>query len=566
MNNQLNHQRDAGLNTHLTECETQSLMPESKTGISLKTGITALYCRLSRDDELQGDSNSIQNQKKILQKYADDNGLPNTQFWVDDGVSGTTFNRPGLNAMMSEVEKGNVSTVITKDLSRLGRDYLKTGEYVEIIFPRHDVRYIAINDDVDTDKELNEFMPFRNLFNEFHCRETSKKIRIVNRAKAERGERLATRAPYGYAKDSSNPKRIILDEVTAPIVKQIFEWCAGGLGPAQIAKLLAKQGVMTPSVYEYHRSGTAYSQLNLDKPYHWTSDTVAKLLEREDYIGNTVNCKTYRKSYKDKRKLDNPPEKQLRFENTHEPIVDLDTWETVQRVRKGKRRPTRMGEMDKFSGLVFCANCKSRHYHIRGTTLTEQQTNYICGTYRKKGKEVCTAHFIRTVVLDEIVLQDLRRVTAFAKEHTQEFIKRQMDKSQQESKKELSAKKREFEKCNRRIIELNGIFKKLYEDRVAEKLTEERFAMLSQDYESEQAALTARTAQLEQEIASHTEKAVSVERFLKIVDKYTNIKELTPEIMREFIERIEVHERSVYRGKDATQQIDIYYNFIGLMP
>lgn len=528
--------------------------------------ITALYCRLSRDDELQGDSNSIQNQKKILQKYADDNGFRNTRFWVDDGVSGTTFDRPQFKEMLVEIEKGNVSVVITKDLSRLGRDYLKTGEYVEIIFPRYDVRYIAINDDVDTDKEINEFMPFRNLFNEFHCRETSKKIRLVNRAKAERGERLATRAPYGYIKDPNNPKQIIPDEVTAPIVKQIFEWCAGGFGPAQIAKKLREQQVQTPTVYEYYRSGTAYGQLNLDNPYRWTADTVAKILEREDYIGNTVNCKTYRKSYKDKRKLDTPPEKQLRFEHTHEPIVDLDTWETVQRVRKGKRRPTRMGEMDKFSGLVFCADCKSRHYHIRGTTLTDGQTNYICGTYRKKGKEVCTAHFIRTVVLDEVVLQDLRRVTAFAKEHTQEFIRRQMDRSAQDSKKELSAKRRELEKDRRRILELNGIFKKLYEDRVSGRLTEERFDMLSQDYENEQCALTTRAEQLEQEIESHTEKAVNVERFLKIVEKYTDIKELTPEILREFIERIEIHERSVYRGKDATQQIDIYYSFIGLMP
>lgn len=527
---------------------------------------TALYCRLSRDDELQGDSNSIQNQKKILQKYADDHGFQNTQFWVDDGVSGTTFDRPGFTAMMAEVEQGNVSTVITKDLSRLGRDYLKTGEYVEIIFPRHDVRYIAINDDVDTDNENNEFMPFKNLFNEWHARDTSKKIRAVNKAKAERGERLATRAPYGYVKDPENPKQLIPDEVTAPIVKQIFDWCASGLGPTQIARMLEKQEVMTPSVYEYHRSGTAYSQLNLYKPYHWTSDTVAKILEREDYIGNTINCTTYRKSYKDKRKMDNPVEKQLRFENTHEPIIDLDTWETVQRVREGKRRPTRMGEMDKFSGLVFCADCKSRHYHIRGTTITERQTNYICGTYRKKGKDVCTAHFIRTVVLDEVVLQDLRRVTAFAREHKQEFIKRQMDKSAEESKKELSSKKRELEKSKRRISELNGIFKKLYEDRVSGKLSDERFEILSQDYEGEQATLSVRVQQLEQEIESYTEKAVNVERFLKIVDRYTDIKELTPEILREFIERIEIHERSVYHGKDATQQIDIYYNFIGMMP
>ena len=528
--------------------------------------LDALYCRLSRDDELQGESNSIQNQKKILQKYADNNGFTNPRFFVDDGVSGTTFDRPGFKEMLAEIEKGNVRTVITKDLSRLGRDYLKTGEYVEIIFPRYDVRYIAINDDVDTDKENNEFMPFKNLFNEWHARDTSRKIRAVDKAKAERGERLGTRAPYGYRKGPDNPKQYIPDEATAPVVKQIFDLCASGLGPTQIAKRLKREQVMIPNVYEYHRSGTRFPRTNLEAPYDWQSDTIAGILENATYLGYTVNCKTRRKSYKDNRKLEVPKEQHLVFKNTQEAIIDPDTWEIVQRVREGKRRPTRMGAMDKFSGLVFCADCGSRHYCIRANTMTEKQINYICGTYRKKGREVCTAHFIRAAVLEQLVLDDIRRVTQFAKSHEQEFVRMLMDKSAIESRRELNSKRRELEKARRRIEELDTIFRKMYEDRINGILTDRRFESLSQGYEQEQKELAGKTEQLEREIQESGEKAVHVDRFLAIVHKYTDIRELTPELLREFIQRIEVHERSAYRSPKATQQVDIYYNFVGMLP
>jgi DNA invertase Pin-like site-specific DNA recombinase len=527
--------------------------------------ITALYCRLSRDDELQGDSNSIANQKKILLTYAQDNGFANPQFYVDDGFSGTTFDRPDFMRMVEDMEKGSLSVIITKDLSRLGRDYLKTGEYAEVIFPRYDVRYIAVNDNVDTERSDNEFMPFKNLFNEWYSRDTSKKIRAVFNAKAQRGERLSTRAPYGYIKDPANPKQIIPNEETAPVVKRIFNLCASGKGPSQIARILTEEKVLIPDAYEYRRAGIRCNETTLANPYAWHATCVAKMLERLDYIGHTVNCSTSRVSYKDKRKRENPPEKRLLFENTHEPLIDLDTWEIVQKVRQGKRRPTRMGEMDKFSGLVFCADCGSRHYHIRGTTMTAEQTNYICGTYRKKGREVCTVHFIRTTVLNDLVLKDIRRVTAIASEHEQEFIQAVMQKTASENQRELAAKKKELEKVRRRVLELDTLFKRMYEDNVSGRLSDERFDHLSRDYEDEQKTLKSSIPALEAEIANSSEKAVNVGRFLKIVRKYTDIRELTPEILREFIDRIEIHERSVKYGKNATQQIDIYYNFVGLL-
>ncbi|MFT8890078.1 MAG: recombinase family protein [Ethanoligenens sp.] len=522
--------------------------------------ITALYCRLSRDDELQGDSNSIANQKKILMQYAKDKGFANPRFYADDGISGTTYDRPDFQRMLADIEGGRVSTVITKDLSRLGRDYLKTGEYVEVIFPRYDVRYIAVNDNVDTERGDNDMMPLRNLFNEWFARDTSKKIRAVLNAKAQRGERLATRAPYGYRKDPENPKRLIPDEETAPVIRRIFDLCAAGQGPSQIARLLRQEQIKSPNAYNPGHNGNSPQT-----PCRWRESTVRKMLENMAYLGHTVNCKTRRKSYKDKRQMLLPKEQQLVFENTHEPLIDADTWDIVQKVRQGKRRPTRMGEMDKFSGLVFCADCGSRHYHIRSANMKPGQTSYVCGKYRRDGREACSAHFIRTVVLDKLVLEDIRRVTAIASEHEQEFVKSIMRKTAAQSQRELAAKKRELEKARRRVSELDNLFKRMYEDRVSGRLSDERFDLLSKDYEDEQKALKDSLPELEAEIEAGSQKAVNVERFLCIVRKYTDIQELTPEILREFIDKIVIHERSVKHGKNATQQIDIYYNFVGLL-
>lgn len=301
--------------------------------------LDALYCRLSRDDELQGESNSIQNQKKMLKKYPDDNGFTNSQFFVDDGVSGTTFDRPGFKEMLAEIEKGNVRTVITKDLSRLGRDYLRTGEYVEIIFPRHDVRYIAINDDVDTDKENNEFMPLKNLFNEWHARDTSKKIRAVNKAKAERGERLGTRPPYGYKKSEDNPKQIVPNEQTANVVRHIFQLCAEGRGPSQIAKQLKAEQILTPTNYYYRQTGVALVNLDTTRPYAWKDTTIVNILSDVSYLWHTISMRYTTVSYKNKKQIKRPESEWLKFENTHEPLISQELWDIVQDIRKYKKRP-----------------------------------------------------------------------------------------------------------------------------------------------------------------------------------------------------------------------------------
>jgi len=333
--------------------------------VNMSDKITALYCRLSQDDMLAGESNSITNQKAILLKYAQDNGFSNPQFYVDDGFSGTNFNRPDFIRMMNDVEAGKVETVITKDLSRLGRDYLKTGEYIEIIFPDYDVRYIAINDSVDTHRGVDESLAIRDLFNEWHARDTSKKIKAVKMAAAKRGERIGSKPPYGYQKDPNDPKRIVPNEDTAPIVLRIFALCAGGLGPSKIARILREEQVLTPTAYSYQTEGTNHVFLNTDRPYGWSQKTVSHILEHEEYIGTTVNCRSYIPSFKSKKSKENPSEKWLRFENTHEPLIDRETWDIVQEVRQGKRRPSKRGQQDMISGLVECEACGAKHYLCR---------------------------------------------------------------------------------------------------------------------------------------------------------------------------------------------------------
>ena len=327
--------------------------------------ITALYCRLSQDDGLDGESNSIQNQKRILEQYAIDHRFPNIQFYVDDGYSGASFNRPDFQRMMSDMEDGKIGIIITKDLSRLGRNQLHTGLYIEERFPQFGVRYIAINDNVDTDSsESNDLMPFKNLFNEWFIRDTSRKIRAVLKAKAERGERLGTRAPYGYRKDPDT-KKLIVDEEAAAIVRRIFAMCAGGSGPSQIARILKKEQILTPTMYAYTRYSITHTCLDTAHPYNWSDSAIANLLENEIYLGNTVNMKHSSRSYKDKRRVEHPREECLVFENTHPALITREVWDMVQRVRKNKRRLTKMEEQDKYSGLVFCADCGSIMYHAR---------------------------------------------------------------------------------------------------------------------------------------------------------------------------------------------------------
>ena len=523
---------------------------------------TALYCRLSQDDGIEGDSNSIQNQKAILQKFAEDHHFPSPCFYVDDGFSGGNFQRPAFQQMISDMENGEIGIIVTKDLSRLGRNQLHTGLYIEERFPMFGVRYIAINDNVDTDSnESNDLMPFKNLFNEWFIRDTSRKIRAVLKAKAERGERLGTRAPYGYRKDPDT-KKLIVDEEAAAIVRRIFAMCAGGSGPSQIARILKKEQILTPTMYAYTRYGITHTCLDTAHPYNWSDSAIANLLENEIYLGNTVNMKYSTKSYKDKRRVEHSREECLVFENTHPALITREVWDVVQRVRKNKRRLTKMEEQSKYSGLVFCADCGSNMVLHRAHTMSASYNHFTCRTYKRDG-EACTGHYIRECVLDEIVLEDLRRVTSAAREHPEKFAAYIGSKQSAELQREIRRQEKELAAMRKRKAELDAIFKKLYEDSVLGSITTKQFQMLSGSYTEEQNRITAGIPQKENEIQRLRETAIGTDSFLDKAKQYTDITGLTPELLRLFIERIVVHEKEVKWSKHAPQTVEIYYNGIG---
>lgn len=523
--------------------------------------ITALYPRLSRDDELTGESNSISNQKRILETFARERGFTNLRYYTDDGWSGVDFQRPGFQEMLSDIEAGKVSTVIVKDMSRLGRNYLQVGFYTDILFPQKGVRFIAINDNVDSMKDSgdNDFTPLRNLFNEWMVRDTSKKIRAVKKAKGLSGKPVTSRAVYGYRLDEDG--KFIIDEEAAPVVRQIYAMCLAGNGPTKIARMLAEQQIPTPGTLDYMRTGNT-NRYYPDYPYKWATNTVVHILEHEEYVGRLVNFKTTMQSYKVHKIVYNDRDKQAVFENDHEPIIDLETWERVQELRKQRKRPNRYDEVGLFSGLLFCADCGSVMYQQRYETEKRKQDCYICGNYKKRTHD-CTAHFIRTDTLKAGVLDNLRKVTAYAEKHEKRFIKQLIEQNEDGGKRQNAAKRRELEAAEKRISELSAIFKRLYEDSVAGRITDERFTELSADYEQEQAELKARVAQLQTELSKAQDAAVNAEKFMKIVNKYADFEELTPTLLREFIEKIVVHECSYDENNNRRQDIEIYYSFVG---
>ena len=528
--------------------------------------VTALYCRLSRDDELQGDSNSIINQKKILQKYALDHGWKNIRFYIDDGISGTTFNRLGFQEMIADIEAGIVKRVIIKDMSRLGRDYLQVGMYTEIMFPEHDVHFIAVNDGVDSKQGDNEFTPFRNIINEWYAKDTSKKIRAVMKVKGNAGEHLTTNAPYGYMKDPANPKQWVRDNDAANVVYDIGLYVMDGYGPSQIARLLKQRKILTPAAY-YESKGINCNVKPQDDPYGWNASTVAHILDRwREYLGHTVNFKTTKKSYKSKKKIQNPESEWVIFENTHEPIWTESIADAVRLARQTRRRPTKMGEMGMFSGMMFCADCGSIMYQCRATGFRREQEYYLCAGYRKS-RDICgSTHSIRTVILEELILQNLCKVVSYAREQEDQFVKMVMDMDEKERSKGLAKKKKLLTDAEKRISELDRIFKHLYEDNITGKLTDERFKKLSADYEAEQAALQTQANSLREEIQEEESKCANVERFLSIVRKYTEIPELTPHILHEFVEKIVVHAATDPHSKtNRKQEVDIYYKGIGIL-
>ena len=528
--------------------------------------IVALYVRLSRDDENEGDSNSIAHQKRILEQYAIDHHFPNTQFYVDDGYSGASFNRPDFQRMMSDMEDGRIGIIITKDLSRLGRNQLHTGLYIEERFPQFGVRYIAINDNVDTENaESNDLMPFKNLFNEWFVRDTSRKIRAVQRAKAQRGERLGTRAPYGYKKDENAKGKLIVDEEAAAVVRRIFALCAAGRGPSQIAKQLKAERVLCPAVYTYCKFGSGHTCLDLSQPYNWSNSTIANILENEAYLGNTVNMKFTTKSYKDKRYVQHPREECLVFEGTHPALITQEVWDIVQRVRQHKRRRTNMDEQNKYSGLVVCADCGSTMVLHRAHTMSASYNHFTCRTYKKEGAEVCTAHYIRECILDEVVLEDIRRVTAMAREHTQEFATYICDRQSAELRREIRKQETEFADTRKREAELEAIFKRLYEDSVLGRITTEQFQTLSASYVAEQEQLKTTIPQKAQAITKLKATVSGADNFIARAKRYTDIQELTPELLRLFIQKIVVHEKDVKWSKHARQTVEIHYTDIGVV-
>lgn len=533
----------------------------STAAVSEAEKITALYCRLSRDDELAGDSNSIVNQKAILKKYADDNGFHNTLFFVDDGFSGTNFERPDFQRMIAEMDEGRIGTIIVKDMSRLGRDYLKVGYYTEVAFPNADVRFIAINNGVDSaNQQDSDFTPFLNIINEWYAKDTSKKIRAVFKSKGQSGKPLCTNPPYGYVKSAEDKLKWVVDPEAADVVKDIFKMCMTGLGPTQIARKLEQRRIEVPTVH-LNGMGINTPARQPENPYAWQSRTVADILAKMEYLGHTVNFKTYKKSYKSKVKVWNNPEDWEIFEDTHEAIIDEATWDIVQKIREGKRRPSRMGEMGILSGMMFCADCGAKLYQVRANGWTRDKEYFVCATYRKK-KGLCSSHQIRNVVIEELVLDDLRTVISFAKEHEREFIELVKKDSEKKHASEMRLAQKEYEQGQLRIAALDKIMQRLYEDHVMEKISEERFRKMSDDYEAEQKSLTERASVLKTTLDAAKEQNLNIDRFLKQVKGYTDITELDGEIIREFIEKIIVYKAEKVDGV-RTQHIQIIYNSIG---
>ena len=522
---------------------------------------TALYCRLSCDDDLQGDSNSIRNQKMLLKQYADEHKLRNVRFYVDDGYSGSNFDRPDFQRMIRDIDEGKVSTVIVKDMSRFGRDHILVGYYTKYYFAEADVRFIAVYDQVDSETNPDDdITPFKNILNEMYAKDCSKKIKAVMKAKGNAGKHLATHPPLGYKKDPNDKEKWVIDERGAKTVREIFSLCMNGYGPTQIARILTERKIDTPVVY-FHKHGLPTPAKLREDSEIWDQKSVARILENVEYTGCTVNFKTYKKSYKSKKRIKLPQEDWLIFENTQEVIIDRQTFDSVQKIRQCKRRPSRMGEMSSLSGMVYCADCGKRMYLCRCTTM-KQAEYFNCSTYRKKKKNLCTSHQITVKAVETLLLDDLKRTLRFAQSQKEEFLRMLEENSEVKTKQEIKENLRELSAAEERIKALDKIIQSLYEDKVAGILSEERYLKLSDTYETEQADLTEKAQTLKAEIEKDKKEKDEILDFLCLVEKYSSIEELTPEIIRSFVDRIIVHEKRKENGH-YRQEIEIVYNFIG---
>ena len=521
--------------------------------------ITALYCRLSRDDELAGESNSIKNQKLILSKYAEDNKFQNIKFFVDDGYSGTTFTRPAFMEMMELAENGQVGTIIVKDHSRLGRNRLIVGQLLEEDFVRLNIRYIAIMDNIDSSKGLNDFLPIQDWFNEMHAKNTSQKVRAVLKNKGESGISLANNVPYGYKKDENDKTKWLIDEPSAEVVKEIYSLFIQGHGTCEIARILRERKILTPS--EYNASINTNS--NTEYQYKWCGTTVAGIIDRQEYIGDTVNFKCTTRSYKDKTKVKILKEDRKIFKNTHEPIIDEYTWNIAKQLRNNRKKPTRSGKKSIFSGLLFCNDCSKKMYFQSPVTDLKAKDHYRCSSY-KHDTSICTSHYISDDILQVIVLENIQRVVSYIKSYEDLFIQEQLAKSTQDELKHISKNKKELEQAKKRVIEIDNLFMHIYEDNVSGKITDDRFRNLSFNYDNEQKELKAKIEQLSKDIENTEKKDTDITQFISNVKKYTEITELTPEILNELIEKILIHQAEKIDDKKV-QEIDIYYRGVGII-
>lgn len=523
--------------------------------------ITALHARLSRDDEKEGISGSIQNQKAILEKYAKDNKLPNPRFFYDDGFSGVTFTRPAFMEIMELAEQGMIGTIVVKDHSRLGRNRLVVGQLLEEDFVRLDIRYIAIMDNIDTEKGISDIVPMQDLFNEWHAKNTSDKVRKVMQSKGMSGKPLTTNPPFGYMKSPDNKDEWIVDEPAAKVVRQIFDLCVAGLGPTQIAKRLKAEKVLTPTEY-WNSIGRKCSKPPA-VPYGWVADTVSNILDKQEYCGGTVNFRTTSKSFKLKKRLERPQEDWQVFENTHPAIVDRETFELVQELPKHRRRPTKSGIVSMFSGLLYCADCGEKLYYSVTNNCKREQAYFFCSAYRKNS-DVCSAHYIREKVVEQLVLESMQRVLWYVQNYEKLFAQRQLAEFGKKQKKELSEKRRELDKAKLRVREIDSIIQKLYEDNATGKISDERFATMSMSLENEQSGLKDRIPALEDELENVKIKTEGLQRFIDKAKQVTRPNALTPELVHEFIEKIVVSAPEYKDGK-RYQEVSIYYNGVGII-
>ena len=525
--------------------------------------ITALYERLSRDDELQGESNSISNQKKMLMDYAKAHDLPSPVHFTDDGISGTRFDRPGFMAMMDAVNDGTVGTICIKDMSRMGRDYLKVGQVMEMLRQKG-VRLIAINDGVDTFKGDDDFTPFRNIMNEWYARDTSKKIKSVFKAKGKSGKHVASTCPYGYLKDENDGNHWIVDEEAAEIVRRIFRQTIEGYGPYQIASMLEQDKVEIPGVHMAKFGQGLHQTSKIKDPYHWSSSTIVSILRKQEYLGHTVNFKTA-KHFKDKKSHYVSQDNWVIFEDTQEPIIDQETFDLVQKIRSNVRRyPDGWGEVHLLTGLMYCADCGAKMY-VHRTSNGKRIAQYTCSAYSKVpvGKLCKTQHRVNEDNVIELIKDLLRSIAEYSKLDREAFVRTVRETQEKQSTSDVVKLKTTIEADNRRLDELETLICRIYEDNILGKLPDDRYMFLSSSYEAERKKLTEEVQNCEQGIQEYNESTKSADRFIKLIDKYSHFDELTNTMLLELIDKILVHERDVKGSSNCTQEIEIYFNFVG---